>query len=216
LGGTFDPIHFGHLRPALEVYQALNLQEVRLIPARVPPHRRPPLASAEQRLAMVRAAIAGEPGLSVDTRELERAGPSYTMDTLTSLRAELGPTPLCLIVGLDTLGTLHTWHRWKEFLQLGHLVVVQRPGAIPPTEGEVAEQLRGRSTEDAARLALRPAGLVLHLPVTQFGISGSYIRTLLAAGKSPRYLLPDGVWEIIKQQGIYCGYRVSDKETGIR
>jgi nicotinate-nucleotide adenylyltransferase len=208
LGGTFDPVHFGHLRPALEVYQALRLREVRLIPCRVPPHRKPPVASAEQRLAMVREAIAGEPGLTVDTRELERPGPSYTVDTLLSLRAELGPTPLCLIVGADAFGSLHTWHRWKELVELGHIVVVQRPGIIPPDHGVVVDLLQGRYAQDLVHLADNPSGWVFHLPVTQMGISGSHIRALLAAGKSPRYLLPDRVWEIIRQQGIYEGYQV--------
>jgi nicotinate-nucleotide adenylyltransferase len=217
LGGTFDPVHFGHLRPALEVYQELKLQEVRLIPSRVPPHRKPPVASAEQRLAMVRAAIADEPGLTVDTRELERPGPSYTVDTLASLRAEIGPAPLCLIVGADAFGSLHTWHRWKELIGLGHIVVIQRPGTILPTQGEVVDLLQGRYTQDRARLAESPSGWVFHLPVTQMGISGSHIRALLAAAKSPRYLLPDSVWEIIQQQGIYEGYQVSDEDqvTGI-
>jgi nicotinate-nucleotide adenylyltransferase len=204
LGGTFDPIHFGHLRPALDLYQELGLQGVRLIPCRQPPHRRPPLAGAEQRLAMLQAAIAGERGLSADTRELRRPGPSYTLDTLRSLRSELDTTPLCLIVGSDAFARLDTWHRWRELIVFAHLVVVQRPGCNPSTESAVAEALQARYITDPERLGEAAAGFVLRWPVTQMDISGTHLRALIAAGKSPRFLLPDSVWEFIQREGLYA------------
>lgn len=203
LGGSFDPIHFGHLRPALELYEDLKLQEVRLIPSGLPPHRTPPLTSAEQRLAMVQAAITGVPGLCVDERELHRAGPSYTVDTLHSLRAELGQTPLCLIVGMDAFLGLDTWRRWRELIQLAHIVLAHRPGWAASGTGEVAELLAERRVEEPQMLASHAAGHILCWPVTQLDISSSRIRTLLAEGKSARYLLPDDVLAIINAHGIY-------------
>lgn len=214
LGGTFDPIHFGHLRPALELCQALGLDHVRLIPARQPPHRSAPVASPEQRAAMAQAAVAGESCLAVDTRELARPGPSYTYDTLSSLRAELGGLSLCLILGSDAFAGLHTWHRWSELIELAHIVVVQRPGAAPLAQGEVAEVLGSRYIEDPAPLHRSPAGCVLRWPVTQLAISATGIRAMIAAGKSPRYLLPDSVWELIKRDAIYRGHDELSAQPG--
>ncbi|MEQ6343014.1 MAG: nicotinate-nucleotide adenylyltransferase [Gammaproteobacteria bacterium] len=202
-GGTFDPIHIGHLRPVLEVLQDLALDEVRLIPCHVPPHRPAPVASTMQRLAMLEAAIQGESGLRVDDRELRRTGPSYTVDTLTSLRAELGSAPLCLLLGMDAFTGLNTWHRWRELIQLAHLIVMRRPGSLPPAQGEVAALLAERCTDNTALLHSCPAGHILLKEVTQLDISATRIRTLAKEGKSARYLLPDGVWDMIKKERIY-------------
>jgi nicotinate-nucleotide adenylyltransferase len=204
LGGTFDPIHFGHLRPALDIQQALGLAEVRLLPCRLPPHRDPPHATAEQRLAMVRLAIAGEASLSIDERELRRDGPSYMVDTLLSLRAEVGDQrPLALLIGMDALHGLDRWHRWREVADLCHLVVATRPGWETPHTGEVAELVRARRVEDAAALRSRPAGTLLFCPVTLLDISASRIRALVASGRSPRYLSPGAVLEYIQMTGLY-------------
>ena len=127
-GGTFDPVHFGHLRPALDVKQALALREMRLIPAFQPPHRATPVANPGQRLTMLRAAVGTEPDLLVDNREMMREGESFMADTLSSLRKDLGDEPLCLVLGMDAFLTLDSWHRWKEILQLAHIVVTHRPG----------------------------------------------------------------------------------------
>jgi len=204
LGGTFDPIHFGHLRPALDMQQALGLDEVRLIPCRVPPHRGEPFAAPDQRLTMLRLAIHGERCLSIDERELMRDGPSYMVDTLLSLRAELGEQrPLVLIIGMDALHGLDRWHRWREVVDLCHLAVTLRPGWEAPQDGTVADLVRERQVEAAAALRAAPAGKLLFCPVTQLDISASRIRGLLAEGRSPRYLLPGAVLEYIQMAGLY-------------
>ena len=168
LGGTFDPVHFGHLRLAVEMYQDLGLQEVRLVPCRIPPHRNAPQASPEQRLAMLRLAIEHELGLRVDQRELQRDGPSYMVDTLQSLRDELGPdTPLSLILGMDAFDDIDTWHRWEELIQLAHFIVIQRPGVVPHA-GKAAGVLLSRYQVERAQMpGGRAGGRILLWTATQ-------------------------------------------------
>ena len=140
LGGTFDPVHFGHLRMALDIYQHCDLQEVRLIPCKQPVYtsqKNDTQANSQARLAMLRLAIADTPGLTVDERELQRETPSYTIDTLLSLRAALPQTPLCFIMGSDTLATLDTWHRWQEILDIAHLIVISRPQVTFSDNGSI-------------------------------------------------------------------------------
>lgn len=203
LGGTFDPIHFGHLRAALEVFQELGLEEVRLIPSHTPPHRAAPVGSPDQRLRMVQAAVEGVAGLRVDRCELERGGTSYTVDTLLSLRTEAGARPLCLILGTDAFCGLGAWHRWRELPALCHFVVVQRPGWEPPRDGTAADLLRAGETRDPAQLKRAGGGQVLRYTVTQLDVSASRIRADIQAGKSPRFLLPDAVWRLIQKEGLY-------------
>ncbi|MEJ2554027.1 MAG: nicotinate-nucleotide adenylyltransferase [Gammaproteobacteria bacterium] len=204
LGGTFDPVHFGHLRPALDMRQALELEELRLVPCRQPPHRAQPYATPEQRLTMLQLATRGEPGLSIDERELRRAGPSYMVDTLLSLRAELGEDcSFALLIGMDALHGLASWHRWRELVDLCHVVVATRPGWRAPQSGTVAELVRERRVEDAASLRACAAGKLMLCPVTLMDVSASRIRALLAAGENPRYLLPDEVLEYIHMTDLY-------------
>lgn len=203
LGGTFDPVHYGHLRPAVELLQELDFDEVRLVPCHVPPHRESPRATPAQRLAMLEAAIKGERALAVDDRELRRAGPSYMVDTLASLRAELGARPIALILGMDAFRALASWHRWQELIGLAHLVVMRRPGAALPEEGEVARLVGAHLVHDPARLREHPAGHILTWSVTQMDISASSIRAQIAAGASPRYLLPDDVLALIRHWDLY-------------
>jgi len=203
LGGTFDPIHYGHLRTALELYQALDLAEVRLIPCYQPVHRKTPAASPEQRLAMVQTAVANEPGLKVDTCEIERKGPSYTIDTLKHLRETLPTTPLCLIMGIDALLHFPSWHRWEDILKLAHLVVAHRPQYQLPQTGTVAELLKSCLTKQVARLHDKLSGHILLHPVTPLDISATDIRKQIAHGRSPEFLLPDSVYDYIKQHGTY-------------
>jgi nicotinate-nucleotide adenylyltransferase len=202
-GGTFDPIHFGHLRTAFELLQGLGLAEVRFIPAGDPPHRDQPMADATMRLRMVTAAIGGQPGFVVDDREVRRSGPSYTVNTLRELRDELPGRPLCLIVGMDAFLGLPTWHKWREILDLSHLVVAHRPGWKAPGMGPLGELLGERGTARIADLHEFPEGRILVQPVTQLEISATELRALVGAGRDPRYLVPDEVRGIIHDSGCY-------------
>lgn len=206
-GGTFDPVHLGHLRLAEEAREALGLASVRWIPAGQPPHRGAPRLSGAHRLAMVRLAVAGNPAFQVDGAEVESTGPSYTVTTLERLRQELGPEqPLVLLLGADAFAGLPGWHRWQALLGLAHLVVLHRPGyalAAPALAPELEQLLAARQTGDPARLAGAPAGAILALPMTQLDISATHIRQLLAAGRSARYLLPPAVLDYIDQHQLY-------------
>ncbi|KRE88387.1 nicotinate-nicotinamide nucleotide adenylyltransferase [Frateuria sp. Soil773] len=193
-GGTFDPVHLGHLSVAWEASELLDA-EVRLLPASVPPHRPPPIAGAAQRTAMLRAALRGQARLTLDTRELDRSGPSYTIDTLHELRAEQGDRPLVLLLGADAFAGLPSWHRWRELFEVAHLGVLSRPGVEALLPGELQREIAGRRGTDAADLRDRPAGRVLDLAVTSLEISATRIRELLAAGRDPRYLLPCGLFD---------------------
>ncbi len=204
LGGTFDPIHYGHLRPALELLETLELAEIRFIPCRIPAHRGMPRVTAEQRLALVRLATVGQPGFVADDRELQREGPSYMVDTLASLRDDCGAdTPLCLILGADAFRELHTWHRWEALSGLAHLVVMRRPGASQSLPPPLKAFAAPRTIEDAVELRRCPAGGILFQAVTQLDISATQIRALLARGQSPRYLLPEAVLAYIHDRALY-------------
>lgn len=204
LGGTFDPIHFGHLRPALELLQDLELSEIRFVPSNIPPHRAATRATGQQRLSLVSAAIADEPGLCVDDRELRRPGPSYMVDTLRSLRNELGDVPLCMMLGLDAFVGLPSWHCWRELISLAHIVVMRRPGKTASYPSELAEMVQRHQIDDAAKLHRSEAGLILCKDVTQLEISATQIRELVAQGKSIRYLVPDAVAEMIRAENIFA------------
>lgn len=203
LGGTFDPIHIGHLRPAIEAQGTLGLAEVRLVPNHIPPHRASPFCTSEQRLAMVRLAAAETPGFVVDERELRRNSPSYTIETLIELRRELPDTPLCFLMGMDSLLGLPGWHRWRELLDYAHLVVSMRPGWQPDYPAEVASLLarhQSRQVSDLHRHRHGHIWLADNLPIE---LSATRLRALLAAGQDPRYLLPASVASYIRQQGLY-------------
>lgn len=201
-GGTFDPVHLGHLRLAWEAAESLQADELRMIPACRPPHRAPPQASASDRLAMLDLALAGQTRLRLDRREYDRPGPSYMVDTLASLRAEIGPRrPLCLILGADAYLGLPGWQRWEGLIGLAHLLVLQRPDSPQPDATMAAFDAAHRVPLDA--LADRPAGGVAHIPGRQLDISASDIRARIASGRSPRYLIPDAVLRYIHDQRLY-------------
>ena len=205
LGGTFDPVHCGHLRTALDVVEALGLPELRLVPLRHAVHRAQPQAPAALRLAMLRAAVADEPRLVVDDRELRRDAPSYTVLTLESLRADRGSDePICLLVGVDAYAEFLTWHRPDDILRLAHLVVMQRPGAALPDDRALAAFTALRRTEDRRALRSAPAGRILFLPVTQLGIAATDLRERLCAGRSVRWLVPDAVLAILERERPYA------------
>ena len=198
LGGTFDPIHFGHLRLAQEAAGALRLAAVRFVPSGTPPHRGAPAVSAERRLEMVRLAIEPNPAFVLDDRELRRAGPGYTVDTLAELRRELGDAAaLCLLVGADAFLDLATWSRWHELFNLAHIVVAHRPGyPVDTWQNHMPQPL-------AVHLA--PAGGIVVVPIAALDISSTRIRQCLRSGTSPRYLLPDSVLDYIERNALYAG-----------
>ena len=203
-GGTFDPIHYGHLRTAFELWQSLGLEEVRFMPTGSPPHRDQTYAAAEHRVAMVRAAVAGQPAFVVDDREVRRSGVSYSVDTLTELRAEHPDRSLCLLLGMDAFLGLPNWHRWRELLDLAHIVVAHRPGWKAPTHGPLGEVMVDRGTGGIRDLHEKPAGRIYVRAVTQLEISSTELRQLIVAGQDPRYLVPEEVRRLIRETGCYA------------
>ncbi|WPP02321.1 nicotinate-nucleotide adenylyltransferase [Pseudomonas sp. HR96] len=203
LGGTFDPVHIGHLRSALEVAQSLGLDEVRLTPNARPPHRDVPQVAAADRLAMVESAVQDVRLLTVDARELQRDKPSYTIDTLESMRAELAAhDQLILLLGWDAFCGLPSWHRWEELLQHCHILVLQRPDADTEPPFALRNLLAARSVSDP--LALKgPSGQITFVWQTPLAVSATQIRQLLASGKSVRFLVPDAVLAYIEAHGLY-------------
>jgi nicotinate-nucleotide adenylyltransferase len=203
-GGTFDPIHYGHLRTALELKVLLDLAAVHFVPCANPPHRTMPMTDGRLRLRMVEAAIRGEAGFVADDRELTRAGVSYTIDTLQSFRAELGGRSLCLLLGMDAFLGLPEWHRWQELTTLAHIVVAHRPGWRAPTTGVLGELLEERGAKNVAEIATLPAGRIHVQPVTQLEISSTDLRDSLRARRDPQFLVPDSVREIILDTECYA------------
>ncbi len=203
-GGTFDPVHYGHLRSALELVEHLQLDHLRLMPCANPPHGKNPALDAGHRAAMVELAVADEPRLRCDRRELLRTGASYTVDSLLELRRELGgDISLCLVMGGDAVARINTWHRWEEILGLAHIVVLARPGWQLPATGEVASWLDSGRMSTAAGLAQRPGGGIHIEELRQLPISSTEIRGMLAEGRSPRYLLPEQVLDYIHSKRLY-------------
>jgi len=207
LGGTFNPIHYGHLRMAQELADALNLDEVRFIPSANPPHRTKPEVSAQHRAAMVQLAIRDNHLFKLDNRELKRTGASYTIDTLISLRDELGEgNAFCLIMGNDVFVKLNTWHRWQELLDYCHIILIQRPDASPhqpKLPEELTALLHDHYTENAADLAFKNFGYIHMQKITPLDISATKIREMLAINHEPKYLSPDNVLAYIKQYQLY-------------
>ncbi|WP_237066418.1 nicotinate-nucleotide adenylyltransferase [Microbulbifer guangxiensis] len=202
-GGTFDPVHFGHLRMALELKETLGFSEMRLLPSHQPRHRQTPGVSSRHRREMLALAIRDCPELALDDRELRRGGDTFTVDTLEELRAELGESvSLCFCMGLDSLLTLPTWHRWQRLLELAHLVVVARPGWHLPAEGDVADLLNQHRGEPQC-LRDSPAGRIVVREQTLLPISATRIRQLIGRGQSPRFLLPDAVLQYIEDKQLY-------------
>ncbi|MGC2049000.1 MAG: nicotinate-nucleotide adenylyltransferase [Gallionella sp.] len=208
LGGTFDPIHFGHLRLAEEMLELADLKQIRFIPAGTPPNRDAPQVSAQHRSAMVRLAIADQPAFILDTREVNRTTPCYTVDTLRELRVELGTAqPLCLLMGGDAFLQLHTWHEWEQLFELAHIVVGYRPGftlvdrihtATPALRRHYQQRLCATDT-----LSRQPAGGITELAIPKLEISATLIRSRVAENRSIRYLLPNPVADYIHQHHLY-------------
>ncbi len=202
-GGTFDPVHVGHLRPVLELRDVLALDEVLFIPARNPPHRGEPVAPPEVREKMIERAIADVPGFTLDRRELERAGPSYTVDTLAELRRERPGAQLILLLGMDAFLGLAGWREPERLFELTHVAVAHRPGWTPAADAESQTLIHGRVRAGPDALAAEQAGAVVFIEVTQLEISATAVRVTAAAGGDIRYLVPEVVREFIEETGCY-------------
>lgn len=200
-GGTFDPIHFGHLRTAWEISNALSLKEVRFIPCHTPPHRKAPSACAQDRLAMVSLAIAATPTFTIDEREIRRGGPSYTIDTLRSIRQELPEESLCLIIGSDAFASFMSWHSWEDIIKLANVIVMHRPGHQEPFPAALKNAFE--FVHEKEILHQKKAGALFFQPVTSLAISATVVREELANSRSARFLIPKSVETYINAQGLY-------------
>ncbi len=206
-GGTFDPVHFGHLRAASEVSELLDIDDFRLLPAGTPPHRDTTFAAGKHRLEMLRLAVGEHPDLVVDAREINRQGMSYMVDTLQEFRAQSVARPLLLIVGQDAANGLDSWHRWENILDLAHLVIMTRPQAEHDYSAQLGNSLDTRVVDNNEQLFTQKSGLVRYLNVTQLAISSTDIRNRFSIGLSPRFLSPDPVLEYARTNDLYLSPR---------
>ena len=203
-GGTFNPVHYGHLRSAIELVEKLDLSVLHLMPSAEPPLREAPACTARHRAEMVALAVEGEPRLFCDRRELLRSGPSYSIDSLMELREELGARrSLCMVLGCDAVLAIDRWHRWEELLDWAHIIVLARPGWALPETGVVARWLQAHRVPNPGQLRTAAAGSILVQELRPLDISATEIRELLAAGKSARYLMPQSVLSYIEAHQLY-------------
>ena len=204
LGGTFDPVHHGHLRLAIECREKLSLHRVHLVPLGKPPHREPPHASTDHRLQMLQLATRGIEGLKVDEHELSRGGVSYTIDTVRQLRMDMPDTPLCLITGRDAFNAIHTWREWQSIPDYVHIIVVGRPGHTPEPESvEIRSFLAQHRVTDLCIRGDALAGHIYEIEIPELDISATRIRQIIRKGNNPRGLLPESVVEFIYKNRIY-------------
>lgn len=203
LGGTFDPVHFGHLRMAQEMLNKFPSADVFLMPSAYPPHRSEPAASPEQRIEMLRLVLDSIPHLHVDTRELERETPSYSVISLAEIREEIGSKSLIFIMGTDAFAKLDQWHRWQELLGLTNILVIGRPSCELPREGIVAETYAQCSVSSALELANHQNGKIAYYQMPQLDISSTFIRDQIKNGKSPRFLMPSVIIDYIQTHSLY-------------
>ncbi len=212
-GGTFDPVHLGHIKPALDVKDALSLEQLRFIPCSIPAHRDTPIATVEQRLTMLAAAIEGYEDCIIDEREFNRQGVSYMVDTLQSLHEDYPESGLCLIIGMDAFLGLHRWSRWQSIFKFAHCVVTYRPGSDLSFESlpaELKELIQQRQVASVEALIKKDAinhadTALLFIPVTQLDISATDIRQRIKQEQSITDLVPATVNNIIQQQHLYIG-----------
>jgi len=202
-GGTFDPVHYGHLRCADEARQKLNLKTLSLLPAGTPPHRDLPQTSTAQRLEMLKLALAEFPQLVIDDRETRRNGPSYMVDTLQEVRSEFPQRPLLLLIGQDAANLLHSWHRWERLFDLAHIVILTRPGAKEEYRNDLARQIQRRLNPDVQTLLRSEAGGVLSMQVASIDISATTIKSIIRLGRSPVSMLPRAVLDYIVENRLY-------------
>lgn len=203
-GGTYDPVHHGHLRAAVEIGEALGVNQVDLIPARDPVHRGVPGATATERLAMLEHAVSAEPTLRVNAIELEAPRESYTLFTLQELRTEIGAeTPLILVMGMDAFLGLESWRGWQSLLDCAHILVLMRPGYHPSLSPALQQLQSEHGTETLSQLLQSAAGRLCLFEQTPLEISATQVRKIIASGANPRYLIPDAVWRYIQENELY-------------
>lgn len=203
LGGTFDPVHFGHLRMTQEMLNRFPAAKVSLMPAAYPPHRPQPGASPQQRIEMLQLVLGQYPRLTVDTRELEREEPSYSVVTLREIRQEVGDDCLIFLMGTDAFAKLNEWYEWRELIKLTNILVVGRPSSQLPTDGEVAEFYEQHAIQNLDELPGHSSGKIGFCQMPQLDISSTYIREQINQGFSPRFLLPDAIIDYMNQHGLY-------------
>ena len=206
LGGSFDPVHNGHLQIAHTLLRELPLSEVRFLPSKQNLLKSAAHASAEQRLTMLKIALQKEPGLSVDKRELDRKSPSYMTVTLASIREEVGDTPICLIIGMDVFQELCDWHEWEQLIQLAHIVVMNRPGYQATTNNEaLAHLIHEHKTNDKNKLSETASGCLYNIAIPPISISSTEIRQAITAKRNVSQILPQGIWDYIQEHHLYTG-----------
>ncbi len=211
LGGTFDPIHFGHLRSSLEIMTALKFDEMRLVPCHFPPHRDMPAASTKDRINMIKLAIQNSP-LSLDEQELHRTGPSYSIDTLIDLRRAHPEASLCMTVGTDAFLGLNSWHQWEKLIKFTNIVVMHREGWSMPDTGIIADFYQEHALKADNHITAFSCGQITVQSISNLDISGSKIRRMIANHQSPRFLLPEKVLEYIETHQLYS-HNDSHSET---
>ncbi len=205
LGGTFDPIHNGHIESAIAVKERLAVAAVKLVPSFIPPHKLLPGTSAAHRLEMIRIATEKVDGIEVDDREISREGVSYTFNTLASFRRDIGVSaPLYFVLGVDSYATLNTWHRWRELTESAHLLVLKRAGFVGEIPGEVKRWAEVRQARKLECLQNSAGGLVCQVELTQLEVSATYIRQVLGHGGQPDGLMPQSVVDYARQHGLYA------------
>jgi nicotinate-nucleotide adenylyltransferase len=203
-GGTFNPVHNGHLRIAIELAELLEVDNLRMIPCALPAHREAPSVSPEQRLEMLKLGIGDQALLQADDIELRREGPSYTIDTLREIRTQIGDsTPLYLCVGMDVLASLDSWRDWQQLTDFCHLIVSSRPGYQVPKSGPLAEWVKARLCDDLPTLKQSSAGKLHLCNLTMLAISSTAIRNKISASEKIDYLTPAAVVNCIQQQHLY-------------
>ena len=203
LGGTFDPVHYGHLRCAEEARQKLGVTSLSLLPAGQPVHRAAPRASAAQRLKMLQLAIEEFPHLAIDTREIDRDGPSYMVDTLKEIRQQNPHRPLLLLIGQDAANHLDSWYQWTELFELAHIVILTRPAAHVAYSQELTDLVQEKQVATAAKMLTSPAGKVFRLQVAAIDISATMIKSIIRLGRSPKGMLPAAVLTYIDENALY-------------
>ncbi|MFT5482571.1 MAG: nicotinate-nucleotide adenylyltransferase [Halieaceae bacterium] len=203
-GGTFDPVHIGHMRTAIDARRQLLVDTLYLMPCHIPVHRDEPGCTAEQRRDMLELAIAGNTGLALDDRELRRGAPSYSLDSIVEIRGEVGPdAPVFLLLGSDSFASFDQWYRWDELIELCHLVVVERLGVPAIYSQPVRELLRSRQVDSVESMHESAGGLILSLILTPWQVSATAVREAIDRGESTRYLLPDAVLRYISDNQLY-------------